>query len=76
MSGKGDPVSISIEEEGPGIGPDVRCHIFEIFFRPQGRQELVEPSRAQSVFLPPRGQRPSWVDSRRQSNQWRSEIRR
>lgn len=34
-----DHVSISIEDEGPGIEPDVLPHIFEMFFRPQRQQD-------------------------------------
>lgn len=39
MGGTREHVSISIEDEGPGIEPDVLPHIFEMFFRPQGRRD-------------------------------------
>lgn len=37
-AGTGGRLSISIEDEGPGIELDVLPHIFEMFFRHQGRQ--------------------------------------
>ena len=38
-AGAGGRLSISIEDEGPGIELDVLPHIFEMFFRHQGRQD-------------------------------------
>lgn len=38
-AGAGDCISISIEDEGPGIELDVLPHIFEMFFSHQGRQD-------------------------------------
>lgn len=38
-AGAGDCISISIEDEGPGIELDVLPHIFEMFFNHQGRQD-------------------------------------
>ena len=37
--GMSDRVAIVIEDEGPGIERAVLPHIFEVFFRPQGRQD-------------------------------------
>lgn len=38
-AGMGARISLSIEDEGPGIEPDLLPHIFEMFFRPQGRKD-------------------------------------